>query len=320
MKPPFTISNDILNLCTDISLLLGKYEGISLPVPKPELRKHTKIRTIQSSLAIEGNTLNIDQVTDIINHKRVVGPKRDILEVKNAIKAYDTLKTYKPEDIKSLLQAHKLFMDGLVKEPGRLRTSNVGVRGGEGIIHMAPKHTQVPELMENLFRFLKEERDLNPLIKSSVFHYELEFIHPFVDGNGRVGRLWQSVILFNYRNLFEYIPIETIIKDRQRQYYEALDKSNKQGESTIFVRFMLETIKRATVEFAKELRPERQLAALRIETAKEKFGKKSFSRKDYIDLHKNISTATASRDLILAVQKDALKKTGEKAITRYQFK
>lgn len=326
MKPPFTITNDILNLSTDITLLLGKYEGLSLPtgqaglpIPKPELRKHTKIRTIQSSLAIEGNTLTIEQVTDIINNKRVVGPKKDILEVKNAIKAYDHLPKFDPESLKSLLMAHKILMEGIIPNAGKLRIKNVGVHSGTKIIHMAPKYTQVPQLIDNLFQFLKNEKNLHPLIKSSAFHYELEFIHPFIDGNGRIGRLWQSVILYHYRNVFEYIPVETAIKNRQGDYYDALQESNKLGESTVFIHFMLEIIKQATLDFAKEVKPKHQTSAMRIEMAKERFGKKEFTRKDYLVMFDHISTATASRDLLFGVKSNILNKRGEKSLTKYKF-
>ena len=249
MRPPYKITKKINNLCAEITRLIGKYEGLTLPTPKPELRKHTKIISIQSSLAIEGNTLTVDQVTDIINDRRVVGPKKDILEVKNAIKVYDLLQGLEPENLKSLLKAHKTLMDGLLEDAGSLRNRNVGVRSEVGLVHMAPKHTLVPELMDNLFLFLKKEKDLHPIIKSSVFHYEFEFIHPFMDGNGRIGRLWQSVILYNYDKIFEYIPVETIIKQRQMEYYEAIQKSTNQGESTAFIQFMLETIQQATIQF-----------------------------------------------------------------------
>lgn len=319
MKPPFAITNEILNLCSEITLLLGKYEGLSLPVPQPELRKHAKIFTIQSSLAIEGNTLTIEQVTDIINHKRVAGPAKDILEVKNAIAVYDRMDKYRPGSLDSLLEAHKIFMNGLIKDAGKLRSINVGVRAGAQIVHMAPQHTRVPELMNNLFLFLKSEKDLHPLIQSSVFHYELEFIHPFADGNGRIGRLWQSVILYNYRSIFEYIPIETVIRRRQMEYYDALQTSTREGQSTVFIKFMLETIRQAMVEFAKEVKPVRQSGALRLTMAREHFWQKTFTRKDYLDLHKNISTATASRDLSIAVEEKILARKGEKATTEYRF-
>ncbi|MDP8213544.1 MAG: Fic family protein [Candidatus Zapsychrus exili] len=319
MNPPYTITKEILKLCEDIFLMLGKYEGLALPTPKPQLRKHTKIVTIHSSLAIEGNTLSVDQVTDIINNKKVVGPKKDILEVKNAIKAYDLLDKYEPESLESLLNAHKVLMDGLVDNPGKLRKVNVGV-GGEGkIIHMAPKFTMVPELMNNLFSFMKEEKDLTPLIKSSIFHYEFEFIHPFIDGNGRIGRLWQSVMLYNYREIFAYIPIETIIRRRQMEYYEALQESTKQGESTAFIKYMLEIIKEAALELTKKVRPSNQQTEIRLDLAKEHFKDKEFNRGDYLRIHNNISPTSATRDLAIAVEKEVLEKNGELNKRKYKF-
>lgn len=319
MKPPFVITNNILNLAAEITLSLGQYEGLRMPVPQPELRKHTKIITIQSSLAIEGNTLTIGQVTDIINNKRVMGPKKDIIEVKNAIKVYDMISQFIPNELSSLLKAHKILMDGLITDAGQLRKGNVGVKAGEEIVHMAPSHKIVPKLMDNLFSFLQEEKELHPLIKSSIFHYEFEFIHPFMDGNGRIGRLWQSVILYHYKKIFEYIPVETVVRRRQMEYYDALQQSAKSAESTVFIQFMLETIKEATIEFTKNVKPVKQSTSFRIDIAKKYFGKADFSRKQYLQLHNNISTATGSRDLTIAVQKGILIKTGEKATTRYKF-
>lgn len=319
MRLPYRITNDILNLATEITLLLGHYEGLRIPVPQPELRKHTKIITIQSSLAIEGNTLTIGQVTDIINNKRVTGSKKDIVEVKNAIKAYDIISDFTPNELSSLLRAHKILMDGLLIDAGRLRQGNVGVKAGETVVHVAPSYKMVHELMNNLFAFLQEEKDLNPLIKSSVFHYEFEFIHPFMDGNGRVGRLWQSVILYDYKTIFEYIPVETIIHRKQMDYYKAIQESTQRGESTVFIQFMLEIIKEATIEFTKSIKPIKQSTDLRIDIAKDHFGTGAFLRKDYLRLHTSISTATASRDLAAGVQNNILTKTGKKATTKYRF-
>lgn len=319
MKPPYKITAKINNLCSEITRLIGKYEGLTLPTPKPELRKHAKIISIQSSLAIEGNTLTIDQVTDIINNKKVTGPKNDILEVKNAIKVYDLLETFEPKDLKSLLKAHKILMNGLLTNAGNLRNKNVGVRSEAGIIHMAPKYTLVPELMENLFVFLKKEKDLHPLIKSSVFHYEFEFIHPFMDGNGRIGRLWQSVLLYHYDKIFEYIPIETMIKQRQMEYYQAIQKSTHQGESTPFIEFMLEVIKQTTIQFTQNIKPARQSTEIRLNTAHRHFKKKLFRRKDYLDINSGISPQTATKDLAFAVKQELLEKIGDNINTKYKF-
>jgi Fic family protein len=320
MKPPFTITTKIYNLSTEISTMLGKHEGLSLPTPKLELRKHNKIITIQASLAIEGNTLNIDQVTDIINNKKVIGPKNDILEVKNAIKTYEQLEYLNPSSLKSLLKAHNILMKGLIDTPGKLRSENVGVRGSEGLVHMAPKHTLVPNLIDNLFKFINNERELHPLIKSSIFHYEFEFIHPFIDGNGRIGRLWQSVMLYQFNNVFAYIPIETIIKLKQDQYYKAIQDSTKEGESTIFIEYMLEVIKEATHSFIKDIKPTKLTASNRIELAEHEFKGNLFSRKEYLKFHSNISPASATRDLIYGLNKEILIKEGDLRTTLYKFK
>ncbi len=319
MKPPFQITSAILNLCAEITLLLGKIEGLQQPIPQPELRKHNRIRTIQSSLAIEGNTLTIEQVTDIINNKKVLGPAKDILEVKNTIKAYEKLTQYDAMSLKSLLEAHNILMTDLLTQAGKLRTKNVGVKAGEKIVHMAPPHDQVPTLVNELFLFLREEKDLHPLIKSSVFHYEFECIHPFMDGNGRLGRLWQSVILYNYRGIFEYIPIESVVRQRQAQYYQALQKSDQNGTATEFINFMLEAIYEAVVNFIKEFHPVVPSAATRLQNAKARFKKAVFSRSDYLQANAGISNPTASRDLAEGVKVKLLKKTGDKALTKYQF-
>ena len=319
MKPTFKISLKILNLCSQITRLLGQYDGLKQPKPQPVLRRHSRIKSIQSSLAIEGNSLTEEQITALLNNKRVLGPQKDIIEVKNAIKAYDAIRSYNVYSIKSFLSAHNTMLHGLTADAGQLRNSNVGIFKGEKVAHIAPKFQLVPKLMDGLFSFLKEKSDIHPLVKSSVFHYEVEFIHPFSDGNGRMGRLWQSAILLNYHPIFEYIPIESIIKKKQRQYYKVLADSDKTGSSTKFIEFILIAIYQATKEFFIELRPETETIETRVSLAKDYFKKRSFSRKDYLTLHKNISTATASRDLLFCIKHKILKKSGKKALTRYSF-
>lgn len=318
-KPPFTITNKIINQCTDISSAIARYEVLALGVPNPELRKHTQIRTIQSSLAIEGNTLTFDQVTDIINKKRVIGPKNEIREVKNAIKAYNMLDHLNPLSLSSLLSAHGILMEGLADDAGKLRKVNVGVGDGVRVIHMAPKHALVPKIMDNLFEFLVKENDLHPLIQSSVFHYELEFIHPFSDGNGRIGRLWQTLMLHKYNPVFAYIPTETMIKTRQQDYYDVLQLCGKKGDSSAFINFMLEVISSAVADLAKQLKTSKVSSSVRLTAARGYFKNKSFSRKDYLVLNEMISSATASRDLLWGVQNKILRKDGDRALTRYSF-
>ena len=319
MRPPFELTGAMLELCMEISRLLGRCEGIRLPKPEPMLIRRNRIRTIQSSLEIEGNRLSENQVTAILDHKRVIGPSKDILEVQNAIKAYEELPRYKVYQLNSLLQSHKLLMQGLVPDAGRLRSTHVGILKGSRVSHVAPKPSLVPGLMRDLFSFLRDNKSVHALIKSSIFHYEFEFVHPFSDGNGRVGRLWQSALLLHYHPLFEFTPIESLIKKKRRAYYEALELSDKKGRSTDFILFMLETIRESLEAFLAELRPTPETAESRIQRAGEYFRGKSFSRKDYVQFQKTISTATASRDLARAVEQGLLKKTGDKALAEYSF-
>lgn len=242
--PPYEITDSIIDKVSSISRLLGQITAEQSFDKKPHLRKINRIKSIHSSLAIENNTLTLSQVTDIINGKAVIGPYNEILEVKNAGKAYDLLETLNPYEEKDLLEAHKILMDGLTPEPGRFRSCGVGVFSGETCIHLAPPAQFVPSQIQNLLRWT-EETSVHPLIKSSVFHFELEFIHPFTDGNGRIGRLWQTLILSRWDKTFAWIPIETLILGRQNAYYEALSISGKTGTATPFIEFMLETIEQA---------------------------------------------------------------------------
>jgi Fic family protein len=319
MYPPFQLTPKILGLVSDISLLLGKYEGLHAPIPQPKLRKQNRVRTIKDSLAIEGNTLNLEQVTAIFDGKRVAGSQEDIREVQNAIKLYESLQELNPVQPKDLLWAHGVLMKELAQDGGRYRIGAVGILKGQHVSHLAPPAKRVPELMENLFSVLKGKSELHPLIRACVFHYELEFIHPFSDGNGRIGRFWQSLILTKYNPAFEYIPIESLIKERQATYYRALESSDKKGDSTDFVEFSLETIRDALKDFLIHLKPEPETPESRLDLAQKKFRKTEFSRKDYLLFFKTISTATASRDLALGVSARKLKKTGTQATAKYRF-
>ena len=320
MYPPYNITNKSISLIAEISALLGKLEGFTSTIPSPQLRKQNKIKTIHGTLSIEGNTLSIEQITAIIENKKIIGPKKDILEVGNAIKAYEDLSKYNPYLLDSLCKAHKVFMQDLVDNAGNVRSSNVGILKGSKIAHIAPQPKMLPKLLKNLFNYLKGNKDDHALIKSSVFHYEFEFIHPFTDGNGRLGRFWQTLLLYNYNPIFQYIPIESIIKENQQTYYLALEKSDRQGESTIFVEFMLDTIYNSLNRYYSEFKPETVSTEQRITKAKEYFKNKKFSRKDYIDLLKNISTATASRDLKFCVDEKLVERFGDKRLTSYRFR
>lgn len=241
MKPPYDITNNILNLISSISEKIGEIKAAHLIKSPTELRKKNRIKTIQSSLEIEGNTMTVEQITDLIENKRVVAPQKDIIEVKNAIEVYDSLSEFDVYDFKSLLKAHSILMNGLVESSGKFRNSSVGIVKGKNVTHIAPPAENVPFLVKDLLEYVKNDADLL-ILKSCVFHYEFEFIHPFIDGNGRMGRLWQTLILKEYSPVFEYLPIETIIKEKQKEYYSALEKSDNEGNSTSFVEFMLYVI------------------------------------------------------------------------------
>jgi Fic family protein len=319
MRPPFTLTPKILTLVSDISLLLGKYEGIHAPVPQPELRRENRLRTIRDSLAIEGNTLNLDQVTAIFEGKRVIGPERDVLEVQNALRLYESLHKLSPNSSKDLLRAHGVLMKGLIPDAGKYRQGAVGILKGKNVSHIAPPARQVPALMDKLFDFLKSESEGSPLVRACVFHSELEFIHPFSDGNGRIGRYWQSLILTKYHPIFEYLPVESLIKKKQAEYYRVLEACDKAGNSTTFIEFSLETVLGALADFLIHLKPEPETAESRLGLARNEFARREFSRKDYIQFFKTISTATASRDLALGVSSGVLKKSGAQATARYRF-
>lgn len=243
--PPYEITDEMLNLVTQIMENLGKLNSVNEFERLPRLRRVNRIKTIQSSLAIENNTLSIEQVTDVIDGKRIIGPKEDIIAVQNANLAYKEIKNINPYEINDLLRIHGIMMKGLVEEAGQLRTGQVGVFNEQGkVIHLAPPAEFVPSQLEQLFNWLKTS-SANMLIKSSVFHYEFEFIHPFRDGNGRMGRLWQTALLSNWKPIFAWIPIESIIKDNQEEYYNAITYSTSQAKSNIFILFMLNVINKA---------------------------------------------------------------------------
>ena len=233
--PPYTISDKILNLVVQITTHLAKV-GDSV-ASNVLLRKQNQIKTIVGTLAIEGNNLDVSQVTQLLEGKLVVGNLKEIQEVHSALKAYENIAQFHPCKPSHLLQAHRLMMDSLLDNAGQLRTVKVAVKGGESV-HIAPPPTQVPSLVEQLFAWL-EMSDLNPLIASCVFHYEFEFIHPFVDGNGRMGRFWQTLILSQYDPCLLSFPVESIIKQKQDEYYKTLSLCDKAGNSTFFVEFML---------------------------------------------------------------------------------
>lgn len=239
-EPPFTISPKTIKLISVISEYTGRIDLDDL-THSPQLRKQNRIKTITGTLAIEGNTLNLEQVTAIVEGKRVLGQQREIAEVLGAIKAYESLSTWQSFNKRDLLEAHQMMMSGVMKSAGRFRQTAVGIHKGKKVIHIAPGADRAPQLMADLLLWCKTSEH-HPLIVSCVFHYEFEFIHPFSDGNGRIGRLWQTLILGQWKPLFYLLPLESVIKEQQTQYYEALAKADNAANSTVFIEFMLEAI------------------------------------------------------------------------------
>lgn len=318
LKPPYQITEKVLQLVVQVSEKLGEINATHLHKPPTALRKKNRIKTIQSSLEIEGNTLTEEQITALLNNERVLAPQKDILEVQNAIKVYEQLHRLNALKIKDLEKAHRILMKGLVDDAGKLRQKNVGIVKGSKVEHLAPEGSMIKGLLNDLFSYLKNDQEIL-LIKSCVFHYEFEFIHPFTDGNGRMGRLWQTLILMQQYPVFEYLPVEHLIKENQDAYYLALGTSDKLGSSTPFIEFMLDIILQALESLIKG--QNRTLTVSdRIALFKDKVKKAEFSRKDYLINYKEIKEATASRDLKWAVDQGILDKSGDKRLTKYRFK
>lgn len=265
--PPYDLTEEMLGLTTDIMELLGQINGVQTLDKLPRLRRVNRIKSIHSSLAIENNTLSLEQVTDVIDGKRVLAPKDDILAVQNAYRVYALLPELDPYSMQDLLKAHGAMMNGLVGGAGALRSSPVGVINEKGaVIHVAPPQSMVRELLMQLFDWLKTSKT-HILIKSCVFHYEFEFIHPFLDGNGRMGRLWQTALLAKWKPIFEWIPIESLIRKHQEEYYRAISLSTSEGRSNRFILFMLGMIKASIAEIVSDTRNhinhvDRQITAL----------------------------------------------------------
>lgn len=317
MKPPYDITPKILKLITSISEKLGEINATYLSKQSPQLRKQNRIKTIHSSLQIEGNTLTEEQITALIENKRVIGPEKDVLEVLNAIKLYENLEKYKFYSDKSFLKAHKELMNGLIQSPGKYRTKGVGIVKGNIVEHIAPPAENVPYLMKDLFEYLKDSEELT-LIKSCVFHYEMEFIHPFIDGNGRMGRLWQTLILMSEYPVFEFLPFETLISQTQNEYYNSLAMCDKLGKSTIFIEYMLGVIDKSLsslLDYNNRIFKDVDRLEYFI-----KLGAKEFTRKDYMNTFKNLSSATASRDLKKGLELKLFESIGFLNKTKYLVK
>ena len=249
-EPSFKRSDVIDALCIEIAELVGTLSPQAPLSTSPTLRRELRIQTIYSSLVIEGNKLDKHAVSAIIDGKRVLGDRRDILEVENARAAYDLIPSLDPYSVEELLRVHRVMMDGLVSDAGRFRSGNVGVFNGDTLIHAGTPAAYVPEVMGRLFEWLRATR-LHPLLASCVFHFEFEFCHPFSDGNGRTGRLWQTLLLSRWRPVLAWVPIESAIRRRQADYYEALARSGTTGSCESFVEFMLEAIREAILPYAR---------------------------------------------------------------------
>ena len=237
-QPPVNLTPKMFDLVASISELVGRLTALGDTHLTPQLRRGNRIRTIQASLAIENTTLSVDQVTAVLAGQRVMGLPREIQEVRNAFATYEAMQGWDPGSRRDLLAAHGLLMHGLLDDAGRFRLGGVGIYRGEQLLHMAPPPSRVFTLMDDLLGWLANT-ELHPLIASCVFHYEFEFIHPFADGNGRMGRLWQTLILSRWRPVLAYLPVETVIRDQQQAYYAALAAADAQSETTVFIEFML---------------------------------------------------------------------------------
>jgi Fic family protein len=316
MRPPYVIDARILDLLLRIGIQLGAMNAAHLERPSPLLRRRNRIRTIQGTLAIEGNTLDEDQVTAVLEGKRVLAKPAELLEVTNALTVYERLPHFLVHRPADLLSAHGILMKGLVSDAGRFRTRGAGVLRGRNLAHLAPPASSVPTQVHALLRYLKDDED-PMLIKSCMLHYELEFIHPFSDGNGRMGRLWQTRALMEVSPVFAYLPVEALVRDSQQNYYSALAQSDAAASGTPFIVYMLERIEQALKELVQAQRPaldgnERMLRFIGGQQ------ERSFARKDYLHAFPELSTATASRDLRDAVAAGWLVRKGEGRTSLYK--
>lgn len=311
-KPPYTINNKILTSVGNIIELLNELKHIKKKLSTTQLRKKNRIKSITGTLQIEGNSFSEEKITNFVNGKPVLGTMREIEEVKGAIEAYDYLEKYNYKNEQDLLKSHKLLMNRLLNNAGQYRCNNVGVGGKDGVTHVAPPPNMVPQLMGELFDWLKHTDD-HLLLVSCIFHYEFEFIHPFDDGNGRVGRLWQSVILNEYKAIFSAMPIESVVRDNQKKYYQALEDSGSKGESTPFIEFMLDIILKTLKNLEKENVPKNVSLNVPLKRLTEIL---NFIRKNkvitIIELSNklNVSDKTIKRDIAKLKQKNKLIRIG----------
>lgn len=308
--PPFKITGRIVELISEISEKVGEMNVIRPDFHHIQLRRENRIRTIHSSLAIENNSLSMGQITAIIEGKHVLGSPNEIKEVKNAVQVYDLLMSLDPYSEKDLLRAHKLMMEDLVGSSGQYRHEGVGIFDGDNVVHIAPPADRVPFLMADLFAWLRSA-DVHPLVKSCVFHYEFEFIHPFQDGNGRMGRLWQTVILKEWKEIFAWIPVETLIKENQGEYYRVLGVSDGEADSTKFVEFMLSLMARVVGEIAEREKKVTVKVAVKV-TANQKRMLEEIEKNPYITQEELAGIVGISRKSVVV----NMKKLREKGLIR----
>lgn len=309
-KPPFEITTSILDKIAQIAELVGQASAVAGLTTNPMLRRTNRIRTIYSSLAIEQNTLSLEQVTAVLNGKRVIAPPKDIAEVKNAYEIYEMMDSLNPYSVDDLLTAHGVMTKELVEESGRFRSGPVGVVDRQGnILHFGTLPDYVPGLVTELLDWVRDS-DYPMLIKSCVFHYELELIHPFADGNGRIGRLWHTLLLTRWKPLFAWLPVESIIHDRRDEYYAAINQSNYEGESTAFIEFMLSAIREALMEAVQIGGAADKMTADELRRYKiERFLQKNdtITNADVRQMFR-VSAATANRILAKLAQKEKIQK------------
>ena len=306
-KPPFEITNDILDSIAEIAELVGSVNATQSLSTNPTLRRSNRIRTIYSSLAIEQNTLSLEQVTAVLKGKHIIAPPKDIAEVKNAYEIYEMMDTLNPYSVDDLLNAHGVMTRDLVGESGSFRSGPVGVVDKDGnVLHMGTLPDYVPTLVYELMDWTKNS-DIHMLIKSCVFHYEFELIHPFADGNGRIGRLWHTLLLTQWKPMFAWLPIESIIHDRQDEYYKAINQSNYEGESTAFIVFMLDAIKEALIE-ATVLTEKMSDAELRRYKIEQFLQKNEFITNSDVRQLFCVSSATANRILAKLTNEGVIQK------------
>ncbi len=322
-NPPFEITQAILTDAAEIAELVGRLSSRRLSCG-PILRRTNRIRTIQGTLAIEQNSLSIDQVTAVLDGRHVIAPPRDIAEVRNAYAVYEKMAELDPYSVDSLLAAHGVMMHGLIEEAGLFRSGSVGVADSTGkILHMGTLPRYVPENVERLLNWVKDS-ELPMVIKSSVFHYEFELIHPFADGNGRIGRLWHTRLLSEWDPLFAWLPVESVIHKRQREYYDAINASNDAGKSTVFIEFMLSAIKSALLEASgqngKPLGKNAQNAALRRQFVLDHLSENTLIRNADLCQGLGVSPATANRILRQLHEDGTLERVRDGKFWAYRLK